>query len=255
MKTALLSRADRSAQTARLLLEAAATRDTSERSRILGRVVVLNCRIADAVAARYRDRGVPLEDLRQVAYEGLIKAVHRFDPEHADDLLTFAVPTIRGEVQRHFRDRSWMVRPPRRLQQLQARAHAVTASLQGSLGREPATREICAALGIGHEEYTEMMLALGCFTPPSLDQPLGEGRTWADLVADGGGELAAMEARCLLEPAMGELSSRDRRVLHLRFVEERSQREIGDALGITQTQVSRVLERILRDLRRTLEPV
>lgn len=217
---------------------------------------MLNRRIADAVATRYRDRGVPLEDLQQAAYEGLVKAVQRYDPTQAEDLLTFAVPTIRGEVQHHFRDRSWMVRPPRRVQELQARATSVTVELRRELGREPADAEVRDRLGLDEAEYAEVVTAFGCFTPPSLDRPIGEdgSATMGDLLVDGRSEHDAVEARCLVTPAMSRLGLRDRRVLFLRFYEERSQREIAAELGLTQAQVARILERVLRTMRRAVGP-
>jgi len=111
--------------------------DRPARQLVLTSVVRLNTGVAEAVAARYRRRGVDGEDLTQAAYEGLVKAVRRFDPTKAEDLLSFAVPTIRGEVQRHFRDRSWSVRPPRALQELEARARKESDRLLQLLGREP----------------------------------------------------------------------------------------------------------------------
>lgn len=252
-----LSRAERSRRTDQLLRLAAQATDPDERTALLDEVVVLNCRVADAVAARYRDRGVPLEDLQQAAYEGLVKAVRRFDQAQAEDLLTFAVPTIRGEVLRYFRDRSWMVRPPRRVQELQARVNATIAALYDELGREPLESEVCERLEIEPDEYAEVVSAFGCFNPPSLDRPLGEdpgSATMGDLIADEREEQSAVEARCLLEPAVKHLDDRDQRLLFMRFYEERTQREIGDELGLTQTQVSRLLERVLRDLRRAVQP-
>jgi RNA polymerase sigma-B factor len=252
-----LSRAERSRRTDQLLTLARAATDEVERIALLDEVVVLNCRVADAVASRYRDRGVPLEDLQQAAYEGLVKAVRRYDPAHADDLLTFAVPTIRGEVQRYFRDRSWMVRPPRRVQELQQRVNAAIGELADTLGREPSEAEVCAEVGIGRDEYAEVVTAFGCFTPPSLDRPVGDGdgaATMGDLIADEREEHGAVEARCLLGPAVRDLDDRDRHVLFLRYYEERTQRQIGEELGLTQTQVSRLLDRVLRDLRRSVQP-
>ena len=123
---------------------------------------------------RYRGRGVATEDLFQVAYEGLTKAVQRFDAERRKDLLTFAVPTIRGELQRYFRDLGWTVRPPRRIQELQGRANQTFARLSQDLGREPTPDEVAAELGITPQEYRDSEAALGCFTPTSLDQPAGE---------------------------------------------------------------------------------
>ncbi|RYP79555.1 sigma-70 family RNA polymerase sigma factor, partial [Nocardioides guangzhouensis] len=120
-----------------LLETAAVTTDPVERQRLLDEVVLLNADVAESVASRYRGRGIPTDDLRQVAYEGLVKAVHRFDPARRHDFLSFAVPTIRGEVQRYFRDQGWTVRPPRRIQDLQWRLHRAIEELSQDLGREP----------------------------------------------------------------------------------------------------------------------
>lgn len=256
IEIATISRDERSRRTHDLLQRAAAADDDAERDALLERVVVLNCRVADAVAARYRDRGVPLEDLVQAAYEGLVKAVRRYDPAHADDLLTFAVPTMRGEVQRHFRDKSWMVRPPRRLQDLQARATVAAADLREELGREPADREICCRLGIGTTEYAEMVAAWGCFTPVSLDREVGGdgSATIGDLICADDTTYDAAEARCMVEPAVRRLAPRDQRVLYLRFHEERSQQEIATELGLSSSQVGRMLDRLLRTLRWAVDP-
>ena len=250
--TPSLTRAERSRVTAELLAEAAATADPARRSDLLDEVVVVNCRVADAVATRYRGRGVPLDDLKQVAYEGLVKAVRRYDHDHAEDLLTFAVPTIRGEILRHFRDRSWMVRPPRRIQELQQRLSAAIADLRDVLGREPSDAELTEYLGVDETTYSEAVGAFGCFAPPSLDRLYGEdesGASLGDLLTDDLDEQEAADARAVLSPVLRTLDEHDRRLLQLRFYDERSQREIAEALGMTQGQVSRRLDRILRELR------
>lgn len=246
-----MSRVDRSRRTAELLAAAAAC-GVEERAALQDEVVLLNRRIADAVASRYRDRGVPLEDLQQAAYEGLVKAVRRFDPAQSDDLLTFAVPTIRGEVQRHFRDRSWMVRPPRRLQELQTQVNHAVSTLHELLGREPSRSEICEHVGIDAAEYAEVIGAFGCFSPVSLDRRLGAeggGAAVGELIADPHEGYLPVEARCLVESAVRGLGDPDRRLLHLLFAEEWSQREVGETMGLSQAQVSRRLQRLLHELR------
>ena len=135
-----VSRAERSRRTAALLAAAHAADDVEERAELLDEVILLNHCVAEAVANRYRGRGVPAEDLHQAAFEGLVKAVHKFDPTVRPDLLTYAVPTMRGEVQRWFRDQSWMVRPPRRVQELQWRMNRSIESLSQDLGRDRPTR-------------------------------------------------------------------------------------------------------------------
>src|SRR4051795_13119545 len=154
-----LSRSERAELTSRLLAEAHACSDPSEARRLREQVVLINRGVAESVAARFRNRGVAQEDLVQVAYEGLTKAVARFDPSLRNDLLTFAVPTIRGELQRYFRDQGWTVRPPRRIQEVQGRAQIAIRDLEQLLGREPDDAEVADELGVSVEEYGEAMAA------------------------------------------------------------------------------------------------
>jgi RNA polymerase sigma-B factor len=135
-------RAERGRRTSELLLEAHRTKDAARRCELLAEVILLNQCVAEAVASRYQGRGVPAEDLHQAAIEGLVKAVHKFDPTVRPDLLTCAVRTMRGEVQRWFRHRSWMIRPPRRLQELQWRVSRSIESLSQDLGQEPTGAEL-----------------------------------------------------------------------------------------------------------------
>jgi RNA polymerase sigma-B factor len=246
-----ISRAERSERTAMLLREAHTTHDPRRRAELLDEVVVLNRCVAEAVANRYRGRGVAVEDLHQSALEGLVKAVHKFDPTVRPDLLTYAVPTIRGEVQRWFRDQSWMVRPPRRLQEMQWKVNRGIEHLQQELGREPTGDELCNHVDCSAEELEETVQSYGCFQPPSLDRPLGtaDGPTLGDVLPDDTPEQGAADARATLAPVVRRLPARDQRILYLRFFQDRSQQEIGSELGVTQMQVSRLLERILRDLR------
>ena len=247
-----LSREDRSALTAALLHRASGLDDGRERDDLRAQVVTLNLRVAHAIAARYRGRGVPLDDLEQAASVGLIKAVANFDPERRHDFLSYAVPTMRGEVQRYFRDLSWVVRPPRRIQDLQWRVNQAIDQLSLELGREPTPAETCERVGVERAEYDEAVAAFGCFQPTSLDQPvaaLGRDVTVGESVADDAETDGAVEARTVLSPVVRRLSDRDRRILYLRFFEDQTQREIGEELGVPQMQVSRWLTRIYRDLR------
>ena len=246
-----LTRAERSDRTASLIAAAAASSDPVATRALLDEVIVINRGVAESVASRYYDRGIDREDLRQVAYEGLTKAVRRFDPATRNDLLTFAVPTIRGELLRYFRDRGWTVRPPRRIQDLQWRVNRAIEGLEGELGRTPATAEVTERLGITQDEYREACEAFGAFQPTSLDQPVGtdSATSIGDLLHGGDGDATASEARLTLAPVVRRLSERDRRVLHLRFFDDLTQEEIGKDLGVTQMQVSRLLSRILDTLR------
>jgi RNA polymerase sigma-B factor len=250
-----LTRAERARTTARLLTLAHNTADDVRRAALLDEVVLVNRPVARAIAARYRGRGVTTEDLEQTAYEGLVKAVRRFDPSIRSDLLTYAVPTIRGEITRYFRDHGWMVRPPRRIQEMQWQIGRSTELLSGRLGRSPSTQELCADIGCEESAVNEALAAFGSFHPISLEGPLPEfpELTWADtLLTDDTDATAVADMRAALGAAVRTLEARDRRILFLRFFEDRSQTEIGTVLGVTQMQVSRLLARILRDLRAEL---
>jgi RNA polymerase sigma-B factor len=250
-----LSRAERSRRTRELLERAQACYDEEQRKELLDEVILLNRCVAEAVAHRYRGRGVAVEDLEQAAFEGLVKAVRRFDPSVRPDLLTYAVPTIRGEIQRFFRDQSWMVRPPRRLQEMQWRISRCVEDLSQDLGREPSDEELQEHMDCSAQELGEAVQAFGCFQPPSLDRPVAgtEGSVLADVLPDeDDSDRSAADARLALAPLLRRLPERDRKIIYLRFFEDRSQKDIGDRLGVTQMQVSRLLDRILRDLRTEL---
>lgn len=209
--------------------------------------------VARSMAARYRNRGVELDDLEQVALLGLTKAAQRFDPDAGHDFMVYAVPTIRGELRRHFRDAGWVVRPPRRVQELQARIARAREELEPQLLRSPRPTEVAAHLGEEIDDVVEALTADGCFTPTSLDGPVGDGSsTVGDLLGSEDRDVEAAEARIVLGPVLQQLTHRERRILQMRFVEERTQQEIGAAVGLTQAQVSRVLSRILDHLRSDL---
>jgi RNA polymerase sigma-B factor len=232
-----------------------ASRHDRERKRLRDEVVRLNLDVAVSVASRFRNRGVPDDDLTQVACLGLVKAAQRFDPTYAGDFLSFAVPTIRGEVRRYFRDHGWVVRPPRHIQEMQARIGAVEDELTQLLGRTARPDELASHLGEDEGDVVEALSANGCFVPTSLDLAVGteERATLAERIASEDVGPFAVDARVILAPAVKDLSTRDQRILYLRFFEGRNQREIGDEIGVTQMQVSRLLARILRDLRRSLD--
>lgn len=238
----------------RELLESLPRLEGEERTAAVNEVVMINRAVADSIASRYYGRGVEDEDVDQVAREGLVKAVRRFDPTIRDDLLTFAVPTIRGEIKRHFRDLGWSVRPPRRIQELQQRVSAAQEQLEQELGRDPSPDEVAELLEVSREEYDEALGAYGSFSLTSLDQAVGEnGAALGSLLGAEDRALAAAEARTVLAPVLRCLSDRERRILHLRFFEDRTQAEIGEVLGVTQMQVSRLLSGILTRLREELE--
>ncbi|WP_228389074.1 sigma-70 family RNA polymerase sigma factor [Cumulibacter manganitolerans] len=242
-------REERAAETKRLLIRAASAREPF-RSRLRRQVVMININVANDVANRYRNRGVPLDDLRQVAYEGLLHAVLRFDVTKDRDLVSYAVPTMRGEVRRYFRDQGWTIRPPRRVQELQSEMTRALERLAHELGRPPTRAELCAETGASQQDLDETDLARSCYAPASLDQPAGQGPTLVgQYVRADDGPGRESEARLMLAPAVRRLGPRDKEILYLRFFEDLTQKEIGERLGVTQMQVSRVLTRILSELR------
>jgi RNA polymerase sigma-B factor len=225
----------------------------SRRRELLDQAVVHMLPVARSVAGRYRNRGVALEDLEQVACLALVGAASRYDPGKADDFLSYAVPTIRGEVKRYFRDHAWSIRPPRRIQEVQGQLAQSDAARSGSGNIDP--QRAAHELGLDVEDVNDALRAQGCFTPNSLDAPQSDGETpFSELLVDDQfDEHAAVEARVILRTLTKELSPRERLILYLRFVEGRTQAEIGDEIGVTQMQVSRLLSRILQKMRARLE--
>jgi RNA polymerase sigma-B factor len=252
-----LTRRQRRDRTARALAAAGTSRSKGRREELLDYVVRINMGVARSVASRYLNRGIEEDDLVQVAYAALTRAARDFDPGRHEDFLSYAVPTIRGELKKHFRDLGWTVRPPRRIQETQARITRAEGELIQELGRSPRPSEIAAHLGVEVDDVVEAMSADGCFAPSSLDRPLssadGSGfATVGDLLGEEDTLQPAAEARVTLAPVVRRLKERDRRILYMRFFEERTQQEIADAIGVTQMQVSRLLSRIMRDLRTEL---
>jgi RNA polymerase sigma-B factor len=236
------------------LLRQAVDAPPDERAALHERVVRLNMPLARDLASRYRGRGIAVDDLQQVAYLGLVKAVRRFDPRHGVGFLSFAYPTIRGELRRYFRDAGWTVRPPRRIQELQSRVWAAEAGLFQRLGRSPRPAEVAEALGVDEDQVVEALASDGCFTPVSLDAPSREDATGSVADALGGDEPGydLAELRMLLGDALDTLCERDRLIVERRFVRGWTQDAIGRELGVTQMQVSRLLTRITRDLRHAI---
>ena len=213
-------------------------------------VVELNMQVAVDVARRYRSRGVPIEDLEQVAYLGLVKAARGFDPERATDFLSYAVPTIRGEVRRYFRDHGWTVRPPRTVQQAQSRITAVESDLCQELGRAPRPTEIAERLDLDLDLVVEALAANGCFAPTSLDAaPADSEGGIGERLGEDDASFDSAEARVALKPLLSHLDRRERIMLEMRFFKGSTQAEIGEVLGITQMQVSRLLSALLARLR------
>ncbi|MFC5175540.1 sigma-70 family RNA polymerase sigma factor [Nocardioides taihuensis] len=251
-----LTRRQRSERTAEAL-QAAHDAAPEHRQDWLDYAVRINMGVARSVASRYQHRGIDEDDLLQVAYLALTRAARDFDTERHKDFLSYAVPTIRGELKKHFRDHGWTVRPPRRVQETQARIAAGEAELVQGLGRSPTPSELAEHLGADLDDVIEALGADGCFTPTSLDRPVtrtddASAGTLGDLIGEVDSDQPAAEARVALAPVVRRLKERDRRILFLRFFEDCTQQEIAEEIGVTQMQVSRLIARIMRDLRREL---
>lgn len=214
-------------------------------------LVLAHLNLADSVAARYRRAGRDWSDLRQVARLGLVKAVSGFEPERGVHFVSYAVPTMSGEVKRYLRDHGWMIRPPRRLQELRAQVIAVKPELSQYLRREPRIDEIANALGQERHTVEEAMLCEGSLQPTSFDARTSDSdlRALSETLGAADENLDRAEEVAGLACALRELTSWERRLLHLRYFEDRTQQEIADEMGISQMQVSRVLTALLQRLR------
>ena len=256
--TTAVDRAAREAATRKLMERRDASTDELERQRLLEEVVELNLEMAQGIARRFRGRGAEADDLEQVAYLGLVKAAHHYRLDADTPFIGFAVPTIRGEVKRYFRDCAWTVRIPRRLQEMQGTIAAKLPLLEQQLNREPTPAEIAEYLAVDVDEVEQALAAKGCFNVLSLDRPAEADAdlTLADVVADDDdASIDQLEAVEMLQPVLSDLGERERRILQLRFVEGWTQSEIGRDIGVSQMQVSRVLRKILDDLRGKLSPL
>ena len=242
---------NRTAVSARLLERAAQETDPVERKRLQDEVVVLHMGLARAIAARYRGRGIADDDLTQAAAMALLKAARNFDATRGVEFLSYAVVTMKGEVKRQFRDYGWMVRPPRPIQKLQADVSRADSELTHQLGRSPKVTEVAAYLGVAEDDVLEALSADGCFTPTSLDTPVGaEGSgVLGELIPGEDSAMSEAEARVMLTPAVRALPEREREVLYLRFFKQQTQAQIAEEIGVTQMQVSRILSRVLVKLR------
>jgi RNA polymerase sigma-B factor len=211
--------------------------------------------LAEGLARPYARRGEPFDDLRQVAMLGLLKAVDRFDPEREIPFASFAIPTIRGELRRHFRDRGWTIKVPRRLQELHLELDAIAATVAQEEGRPPTVAEIAHAAKVSEEDVLEAMEVSDLYRPRSLDAPARSeaGGSVADGLGGDDDELSDAEARVALRAMLQQLSERDRRIVYLRYFEEMTQSEIAEQVGISQMHVSRLLSRSLEILATTLD--
>jgi RNA polymerase sigma-B factor len=211
--------------------------------------------LARRLAARYAGGAEPFDDLVQVASVGLVKAIDRFDPERGTAFSTFAVPTILGELKRHFRDRGWSVHVPRDVQERILRVERATAELPAKLGHAPTVREIANRIEASEEEVLEAMHAAQGHHAVSLDaaSTVGDGdepTPLGDRIGEEDPSFDTVEYGAAIAPVLEEISERDRRVLHLRFVEDMTQSEIAERVGVSQMHVSRILRAAVDRLRR-----
>lgn len=240
----------RSEHTARLFADREAAGPT-ERAALDDEIIRLNMPLARELSRRFRNRGIPDDDLEQVAYVGLVKAVRGFTTDRGNEFISFAVPTIRGEIRRHFRDLGWSVRPPRSIQETQQKIAGCETELYQQLGRAPRPSEIATHLGLDLEQVLDALGAQGCFAPASLDAPTGEesdettGQRLGEV--DAGFDLA--EARAMLEPILSRLSRRERLIVEMRYFRGCTQAEIGKEIGVSQMHVSRLLSRLVARMR------
>ena len=207
-----------------------------------------------SLANRYAGRGEPTEDLIQVGAIGLVKAIDRFELEKGVELSTYAVPTIVGEIRRHFRDRTWGVHVPRRLKELSMRLSRTRDELSAELGRAPTVAELAEAAGVDEEEAIDALEASKAYAPRSLDQPHDEDEPpHLPGLADEERGYAALERGSVVRQGLDALDERERRIVVLRFLRGMSQSEIAAEVGISQMHVSRLLRRSLDVMRGRLE--
>src|SRR3954471_4996520 len=205
--------------------------------------------LARALAGRYANRGEPLDDLVQVACVGIMKAIDGFDISREVRFSSYATPTVLGEIKRHFRDKTWAMRVPRGLQELQLQVAKARDKLTNELGRSPTVQEIADSVNAPFEEVLATIQSVSARRTRSLDEPTGEDMTLADSIGGRDVELERAEMRVLLDEAMDVLSDRDREVLRLRFAEDLTQTEISTRIGVSQMQVSRIIRQSIAKLR------
>ncbi|WP_258054623.1 RNA polymerase sigma factor SigF [Streptomyces sp. Ru71] len=225
-----------------------------EYAELRNRLVRMHLPLVEHLARRFRNRGEPLDDLTQVATIGLIKSVDRFDPDRGVEFSTYATPTVVGEIKRHFRDKGWAVRVPRRLQELRLSLTTATAELSQLHGRSPTVHELAEKLSISEEEVLEGLESANAYSTLSLDVPDtdDESPAVADTLGAEDEALEGVEYRESLKPLLEDLPPREKRILLLRFFGNMTQSQIAQEVGISQMHVSRLLARTLAQLREKL---
>ncbi|MDJ1131795.1 RNA polymerase sigma factor SigF [Streptomyces iconiensis] len=236
--------------------DAPGTAPSAERTYVRDTLIELNLPLVRYAAARFRSRNEPMEDIVQVGTIGLIKAIDRFDCERGVEFPTFAMPTVVGEIKRFFRDTSWSVRVPRRLQELRLALTKASDELSQNLDRSPTVTELATCLGVSEEDVVDGLAVGNAYTASSLDSPSmeddgGEG-SLADRLGYEDAALEGVEYRESLKPLLAKLPPRERQIIMLRFFANMTQSQIGEEVGISQMHVSRLLTRTLAQLREGL---
>ena len=249
-----VSSANRSDLTRSLFADYATETSKSGKRHILDQIVEVNMCVAKSIARRYRGRGESVKDLEQVANLGLLKAVAGFDTSRDRDFLAYAVPTIAGELKRHFRDRCWVVRPPRRIQELKSQIAGCTEMLSQTLGCPPCAGEIASYLDVALEDVNEALRVDSCYRPTSLDIRVGVSGSSSrgELIGANDAGFDRVEIRSVLRPLLDQLPAEDRTIVARRFVDQWTQEQIAQELGVSQMQISRRLSRIMCTLRQQL---
>lgn len=222
------------------------------------KLVMSHLNLVRFIANKFKNRGEPIDDLIQVGYLGLLKAIDRFDPSRGLEFTTFATPTIMGEIKRHFRDKGWSVRVPRRLQELSAKVNQATDTLTSQLQRSPTIAEIADYLDATVDEVLEAMESSSAYSSVSLEAPSGadddDTPSVIDRYATEDSDLAFTDDRIIIEEALASFSPRERDVIEMRFLKGMTQIEIAEKLGISQVQVSRLLRRTLKKIQDKIDP-
>ncbi len=245
---------ERNRQRERELLAQLASLDEADADyrRVRDEVVTMNLPLVEYLARRFRERGEAHEDLVQVGTVGLIKAVDRFDTSRGWEFSTYATPTIVGEIKRHFRDRGWAIRVPRRLQELRLQINKATAELAQETGRSPTVADLAQRIGISEDEILEGIESAQAYSTASIDAGSSgdeEGGALGDTLGSLDDALEQVENRESLKPLLAQLPERERTILLMRFFQNKTQSEIAAEIGISQMHVSRLLARTLAQLR------
>lgn len=221
-------------------------------------LVMSHMNLVRFLANKFKNRGEPIDDLIQVGYLGLLKAIDRFEPSRGLEFTTYATPTILGEIKRHFRDKGWSVRVPRRLQELSAKVNKATDTLTTELQRAPTIDEIAQYLEVTADEVLEALESSSAYSSVPLEAPSSldtdDAPSIIDRYAINDSDLEVTDDRLVLEEVLSGFSPREREVIDMRFIQGMTQIEIAKKLGISQVQVSRLLRRTLKKVQDKLDP-